>query len=92
MTHVIPHDPAADTFVNIRHQRLGWVYEPSVSGAIDHIDLSIDRIVFFATPGSGGAVGHGFILFQDGRLYFADLGAFTSTSWETRALTGLILS
>jgi len=49
----------------------------------------MDRRVSFATVGSDGAVGHGFLVFQGGVIYWTDLGAFTYTAWQTREVTGL---
>jgi len=97
MTHTNPVDPLGgpSTFTTITHRRLTWEYDPAVSGAIDHIDLSQDRIIFEVTvngePVSGAAVGHVFRIMQGGNAFFpvADPRAYTSREWETIALSGL---
>lgn len=100
MTNTNPVDPLGgpSTFVIVNFRRLGWSYDPGVEGAIEHIDLAMDRIVFEVTvngvPISTGAVGHLFWRYQGGRGYFvaSDPQAFTNRTWETRSLTGLTAS
>jgi hypothetical protein len=97
MKHTLPLAPAgsnpAFSAINVRHRYVGpgGEYSPASAqgGAIDRIDVRMDRRVSFATSGSGGAVGHGFLLFQNGVIYWADLGSFTNTAWQTREITGL---
>lgn len=76
-------DPSS---INVRYRYLNGGYDPSADGAIDHINLSMDRVIF---PKSPSAVGHGFVLVQDDIPYFTDLGNFTNTEWETVTLTNL---
>jgi hypothetical protein len=98
MTHSNPVGPPGEgsTFTTITHRRLGWSYDPSISGAIDHINLSMDRIVFEVTvdgePVSGSAVGHVFRIMQDGNFFFpaSDPRAFSSREWETVDLIALM--
>lgn len=97
MTHTNPVntvEPGMSTFVNILHRRLGWEYNPAVSGAIDHIDMAMDRKIFSIT--SGGipqfnlAVGHVFRIYQDGAAYFATDGVtITDYEWETHSRVAL---
>lgn len=97
MTHTNPVHPmgSGSTFTTITHERETWSYDPAVSGAIDHIDISMDRIVFSATvggqPSPSSAVGHVFRIYQDGLAFFPanDPRAFLSRSWENIALTNL---
>jgi hypothetical protein len=72
--------------INVRHRFISpsGVYDPASMGRILKIDVAMDRRVIDSSPGSGGAVGHAFLLFQDGATYWADLGSFTSTTWERR--------
>ncbi len=77
--------------INVRHRfiRPGAQYDPAALGRIDRMDFRMDRRVLFVSAGGGGAVGHAFLVFQNGVTYWADLGSFTSTSWETRELLAL---
>jgi hypothetical protein len=98
MTHSNPVGPTGggSTFTTITHRRLGWSYDPSISGAIEHINLSMDRIVFEITvdgePITGSAVGHVFRIMQDGNSFFpaADPRAFSNRGWETIGLVELM--
>lgn len=98
MTHVTPVDPAGGpvTSISVIHERSSWVYDPASQGAIESIDLEMDRIVLFTTPGSGGAVGHTFRIIQGGNTFFPllsiDPGAFSNTSWQSVSLLGLSAS
>ena len=61
------------------------VYDPAVSGAIDHINYQEDREVL-TPPFVGAAVGTGFMVMQNGNRYASATmtgGAFNSTTWET---------
>jgi len=64
------------------------VYDPSVSGAIETIDLQIDLRQSVA----GGATGISLVLEQDGLLYFSLVKGFSSTSFVTFADIGLTAS
>jgi hypothetical protein len=97
MTITNPVDPLGgpSTFTVVNFRRVGWTYDPSVSGAIDHIDISQDRIIFDILVGGNstatGGVGYLFRLYQGGS-YFVSLEAsqaFTNRQWQTTALTGL---
>ena len=60
------------------------VYDPAVSGMIDHINYQEDRIVL-TPPFVGAAVGTGFLVMQNGNRYTSALitgGAFNSTTWQ----------
>jgi hypothetical protein len=86
------HQMPISSSVNVRHRFVGagGVLDNAARGArIDRIDVRMDRRVSFATAGSGGAVGHAFLLFQNGVIFWADLGPFNSTAWETRERVGL---
>lgn len=61
------------------------VYDPAVSGAIDHINYQEDREVL-TPPFVGAAIGTGILVMQNGNRYGSALitgGAFNSTTWET---------
>jgi hypothetical protein len=85
MTHVFP---GAGT-IQVDHV-FPTPYVPSMSGAIDHIDYSEDRIQF-NQPFPGAAIGGYFFLRQSGvrRIVTLTGGTFTGTAWETATLSGL---
>jgi hypothetical protein len=92
MVHTLPltGNVNVPSTINVRHRYIGpgSVYDPAIAGAIDRIDITMDRIVFSSTP-PGGAVGHAFIVYQNGILYFHDLGAFSGANWHTVQFNGL---
>ena len=78
------------TFVNVRHLTSAFTYNPSVNGAIESIDMTMDAIILSVSSGTTPAVGHAFMLVQDGVSYFYDLHDFTNTSWQTFGFSGLV--
>jgi hypothetical protein len=89
MRHVLP--PASA--VNVRHRFIGagGQYDPALAPGfrIERIDVRMDRNITFVTAGSGGAVGHAFLIFQGGVTYWADLVAFSDRDWLRRERVGL---
>ncbi len=63
-----------------------FVYNPSTQGAIESIDFSYSAIGF----GSGGFLGDGLLLEQDGKLF---AGAFTglpyTNTWQTKSVSNV---
>jgi len=89
MTHSLPVSAEGELVaLSVPHVFLGQQYTPS-GGAIDSLDFSLDRIVFFATGPAQGSVGHAFVVVQNGTVFTADVGNFTSLDWETVSRTGL---
>jgi hypothetical protein len=59
-------------------------YDPSVSGPIDSLVVSMDRLVTHA-PNPGAAVGSLFVVRQGANLYYASIdpgSAFSSLTWQ----------
>ena len=68
-----------------------FVYDPSVSGAIEYIDVSYDRILI-STSASNGAGQLSFpLLVQDGTWYVhpGQNNGWSLMNWQTRTLLGL---
>lgn len=78
MTHSLPGPSSIGVF----HRYLPATYNPSVSGEIQSLDYSEDRIQI--NPPFGGAIiGASAALEQDGVVYLGPDIEFTSLSWQT---------
>ncbi len=62
-------------------------YDPTVSGAIESLDFSIDLL---EDPGIGGSSGVGLIIEQGGILFIGGGGAFSASSFSVFAVSGLM--
>ena len=65
------------------HLRMNFIYDPTISGAINSLDISLDDNHI----GIGGQF-YSFIVQQDGML-FSTMDALTSIGWTTTSMVGL---
>lgn len=84
MTHAIP--PSSS--FGVLHEFLPYTYSPSVSGPLDSLTYSEDRVEF-NPPFAGAAIGANPALVQGGVAYFGPNITFSNTTWQTVRLRSL---
>jgi hypothetical protein len=82
------HSKGPNSTIGVTHVFLGANFNPSIQGAIDHIDYTETRIEF-APPWSGAAIGATFVLRQGGVDYYSSDLTFTNSTWNTISLNNL---